>query len=99
MVIDDEKRWLVSLISDTGMRLAEAAGLFTSDIKLEEEIPCIKLRRHPWRSLKTRGSEEDIQLGGASLWAAKRVIENDQQFAFPVYTYSAKCPANSASAA
>ena len=99
MSIDDEKRWLVSLISDTGMRLAEAAGLLTSDIKLEEEILYVKLRRHPWRSLKTRGSERDIPLVGASLWAAKRVIENDQKFAFPVYTNSAKCSANSASAA
>ena len=99
MVIDDEKRWLVSLISDTGMRLAEAVGLLTSDIKLEEEIPYIKLRRHPWRSLKTKGSERDIPLVGASLWAAKRVLENGQQFAFPAYTNSAKCSTNSASAA
>ncbi|MDA7648249.1 hypothetical protein N8746_01995 [Alphaproteobacteria bacterium] len=51
MSIDDEKRWLVSLISDTGMRLAEGVGLLTSDIKLEEEVPYIKLRRHPWRTL------------------------------------------------
>jgi Phage integrase family. len=99
MSIDDEKRWLVSLISDTGMRLAEAAGLLTNDIKLEEEIPHIKLRRHPWRSLKTKGSERDIPLVGASLWAAKRVVENGHQFAFPAYTNFAKCSANSASAA
>ena len=25
--MDDEARWLVALISDTGMRLSEAAGL------------------------------------------------------------------------
>ena len=99
MVIDDEKRWLVSLISDTGMRLAEAVGLLTSDIKLEEGIPYIKLRRHPWRSLKTKGSERDIPLVGASLWAAKRVVKNGHEFAFPIYTNSAKCSANSASAA
>lgn len=37
MDIDYEKRWLVLLISDTGIRLAEAAGLMTSDIKLEEK--------------------------------------------------------------
>ena len=98
-VIDDEKRWLVSLISDTGMRLAEAAGLLTSDIKLDEEIPHIKLRRHPWRGLKTKGNEREIPLVGASLWAAKRIVKNGHQFAFPVYTNSAKCSANSASAA
>ena len=99
MSIDDEKRWLVSLISDTGMRLAEAVGLLIDDIKLDEEVPYIKLRRHPWRSLKTKGSERDIPLVGASLWAAKRVVENGHQFAFPVYTNASKCSANSASAA
>jgi integrase len=31
--IDDDMRWLVALISDTGMRLAEAAGLLVEDIK------------------------------------------------------------------
>lgn len=47
IAIDDEKRWLVLLISDTGMRLAEAVGLLTSDTTLDEEVPYIKLRRHP----------------------------------------------------
>ena len=32
---DDEARWLVALISDTGMRLSEAAGLHIDDIKLD----------------------------------------------------------------
>ena len=30
--LDDEPRWLIALISDTGMRLSEACGLLTSDI-------------------------------------------------------------------
>ena len=29
---DDEMRWLLALISDTGMRLSEAAGLRRGDI-------------------------------------------------------------------
>jgi integrase len=99
MVIDDEKRWLVLLISDTGMRLAEAVGLLTDDIKLDEEVPYIKLRQHPWRSLKTKGSERDIPLVGASLWAAKRIKSQNNQFAFPGYTSINRCAANSASAA
>ena len=53
---DDEARWLVALISDTGMRLSEAAGLHINDIILDEDIPYINLTPHPWRSLKTRGS-------------------------------------------
>ena len=38
-LIDDEKRWLIALISDAGMRLAEAVGLHINDIKLDGEIP------------------------------------------------------------
>ena len=36
--IDDEKRWLIALISDTGMRLSEAAGLSKDDLKVNESI-------------------------------------------------------------
>jgi hypothetical protein len=32
--LDDDKRWLLALISDTGMRLAEAAGILVGDIRL-----------------------------------------------------------------
>ena len=36
--LDDDVRWLVALISDTGMRLAEAAGLLVSDIHLDADV-------------------------------------------------------------
>jgi len=49
---DDEMRWLIALISDTGMRLGEAAGLLKEDFKLDEAIPYIDLKPHPWRTLK-----------------------------------------------
>ena len=62
--LDDDVRLLVALISDTGMRLAEAAGLLASDIKLNAGVPHIALRKHRWPSLKTRGSERDILLAG-----------------------------------
>ena len=44
---DDEARWLVSLISDTGMRLSEAAGLHVDDINLDDDVPYIDLKPHP----------------------------------------------------
>ena len=62
----------MALISDTGMRLSEAAGLHIDDIKLDYEIPHIDLKLHAWRGLKTRGSRRHIPLAGASLWAARR---------------------------
>ena len=67
MEADDEARWLVALISDTGMRLSEAAGLHMDDIKLDEEVPHIDLKPHAWRGLKTRGSQRQIPLVAASL--------------------------------
>ena len=101
MSIDDEARWLVALISDTGMRLSEAAGLHIDDIKLDCEIPHIDLKPHPWRGLKTRGSQRQTPLVGASLWAARRVKANKttSPYAFPRYTSAKGTNANSASAA
>jgi site-specific recombinase XerD len=52
-LIDDDLRWLVALVSDTGIRLAEGAGLLKSDIILEADIPHISLKPHPLRPLKT----------------------------------------------
>ena len=81
------------------MRLSEAAGLLTEDIVLDQDIPHIRLRKHPWRSLKTASSERDIPLVGVALTVAKRIVDQGQQFAIPRYCSEAKCNANSASAA
>jgi len=99
-IMDDDLRWLVALISDTGMRLAEAAGLTLSDIHLDEDIPYITVQPHPHRSLKTPSSERVIPLTGASLWAAKRIEQNaTSDYCFPRYTNNERCNSNSASAA
>ena len=99
MAIDDEMRWLLALISDTGMRLSEAAGLHKDDIILDAPIPYISLQPHSWRRLKTKGSARLIPLIGASLWAAKRIQQRDSSYAFPRYCDGKICNANSASAA
>lgn len=98
-VIDDDIRWLVGLIVDTGMRLSEAAGLMVTDIHLDCEIPHIKLVPHPHRRLKTASSERIIPLVGISLWSAKQIVNHRVRgVCFPRYTTSTKCNANSASA-
>ena len=98
---DDEPRWLVALISDTGMRLSEAAGLAREDIVLDANIPHIIIRPNPWRRLKTKGSERTLPLVGCSLWAAKRAVEASRHspHLFPRYCSEKGCKANSASAA
>jgi len=95
---DDDLRWLIALISDTGMRLAEAAGLHVDDIVLGD-VPYVCVKPHAWRSLKTVSSERRIPLVGVSLWAAKRIKAMSNSYCFPRYVDGVKCNSNSASAA
>ena len=99
--LDDDMRWLVALLCDSGLRLGEATGLAKDDLVLDHSIPHIKVKPHPWRSLKTVGSEREVPLIGISLWAAKRIKNNGSpfKFAFPRYTNDHFSNANSASAA
>ncbi|WP_438992448.1 DUF6538 domain-containing protein, partial [Lentibacter sp.] len=99
--MDDDMRWLVALLSDTGLRLAEGAGLLKSDIHLDCEVPFVRIQKHPWRGLKTRSSERDVPLVGQALWAAERVVQapSDSAFAFARYNQTDTTAANSASAA
>ena len=100
MSLDDDIRWLVAIIFDTGMRLSEAAGLMLTDLRLDEETPYIDLKPHPHRRLKTASSERKIPLVGMSLWAAKRLKQHSTGlYCFPRYTNSERCNSNSASAA
>ena len=96
---DDELLHIVALISDTGMRLAEAVGLHQDDLVLDVEVPYVQVREHAWRPLKTSTSHRLIPLVGASLWAAQRIKQNGSDYAFPRYTNGMKCNSNPASAA
>ena len=99
--MDDELRWLAALVSDSGMRLGEAAGLVHNDLLLDGEIPHVIIEEKPWRRLKNAGSSRKVPLVGASLWAAKRITaaSADGTFAFPRYNRGDQTNANSASAA
>lgn len=97
---DDDMRWLIALLSDTGLRLAEGAGLLVSDFDLAADIPVVHIRPHAWRTLKTAGSERVLPLVGTSLWAAQRISANNQPggFAFPRYNRGEITNSNAASA-
>ena len=99
--IDDAMRWLLALISDTGLRLSEAAGLHRNDLVLDHDVPHLIIQRHPWRSLKTGASDRKVPLVGASMWAAQRIIKQatSSSFAFSRYNRSELTNGNSASAA
>lgn len=85
---DDDLRWILAMLIDTGARLAEVVGLTLTDIVIEGNTPHIIIQPHPWRSLKNAASARVVPLVGASLWAAQRVKDtatDDQVFAFPRY--------------
>ena len=44
---DDEMRWLLALISDTGIRLSKAAGLHSDNIIIDAPTAHINLTAHP----------------------------------------------------
>ena len=98
--IDDELRWIVSLISDTGMRLAEAIGLKAEDVILDAEIPHVLIRPNEKRRLKTKQSERVVPLIGMALWSATQALNNQPDgHLFSRYNKTDQTNANSASAA
>ena len=96
---DDDLRWLITLISDSGMRLAEAAGLLKADIQLDHENPHFSLEPDAWRQLKSANSELVVPLVVTSLWAAQHTLKyTDTEFASPRFTNATRFNSNSASA-
>ena len=98
--VDDERRWLLSMLSDTGARLAEIAGLRLADIRLTDPVPHIVLEFTDERRLKQNASIRKVPLLGEALWAAQRIMQNAKgSMAFPSYNKSGSTNAASASAA
>ena len=73
---DDELRWIVVAISDTGCPMAEIVGLSKTDVRLDGVIPHILIRSRPWRRLKTASSERDIPLVGSAFWGITRAYQS-----------------------
>jgi len=97
---DDDQRWLLALILDTGMRLSEAAGLTWDDVELVQGIPHVHVKPNVIRRLKTASSERVIPLTGNSLWAMQRARKHRTARAvFPRYVVDSYLNSNSASAA
>ncbi len=97
----DERRLLIALISDTGMRLLEALGLAWAGIHVgDTQHPHVNLVPHPWRKLKNSGSKRLLPLVGVSLEAIKTMHQRgvSSTFLFKSYTSETSCNGNSASA-
>ena len=100
--IDDDMRCLIALISNTGRRRVQGAGLLKRDFMgLDTDLPFVRVTKHPWRNLKTASSECKVPLIDETLWAVRRMVEADNglDFAFSRYNRRSTTAANSASAA
>lgn len=75
-------KWVVWALAETGMRPTEVAGLLPEDIRLDAEIPHVRIVDRTDRNLKTENSEREIPLVGYSLEAFKRIPEGIPEFRF-----------------
>jgi integrase len=80
---NDQRRWAIAMISDTGARLAEIIGLRKSDVVLDASIPHIVIKRHDLRRVKTDASERKVPLVGQALWAAEQGMKTKGDLLFP----------------
>ena len=96
----DQPRCIVTVLAETGCRLAEVTGMASADIYLNAETPYIDVREHRWRSLKNASSIRKVPLTLRATEAIKaaQALSKDSKFAFPQYTTAEKCSMNSVSA-
>ncbi|TGN55488.1 hypothetical protein E4L95_14990 [Paracoccus liaowanqingii] len=83
--MDDERRWAIAMLSDTGARQAEVVGLRKEDVILTGDVPHILIRPNINRRLKNAQSERKVPLVGEALWAAQRAMTTEGDHLFPVF--------------
>jgi integrase len=82
---NDQRRWAIAMISDTGACLAEIIGLRKSDVVLDGPIPHIVIKGHDLRRVKTDASERKVPLVGEALWAAEQGMKTEGDLLFPAF--------------
>ena len=83
--MDDQRRWAIAMLSDTGARQAEVAGLRKDEVILTADVPHILIRPNQNRRLKNAQSERKVPLVGEALWAAQRAMTTEGDDLFPVF--------------
>jgi hypothetical protein len=74
----DQLRCVVTVVAETGCRLAEVVGLAATDVHLHAAAPHIDVKPHPWRSLKTSASTRKVPL------TPRAVLAGQRQLSWPV---------------
>ena len=96
----DQPRCIITVLAQTGCRLAEVTGLAAADAHLDTATPYIELKEHSWRSLKNESSIRKVPLTLRAIEAIKAALalSNASKQLFPKYTTGEKCSINSVSA-
>jgi integrase len=81
---DNPREQIMGLLIDTGMRVSEAVGLASEDVRLNCPRPHINLNKNTFRRLKTKNSVRYIPLVGTSLEVAKS-LDLSGEWLFPSY--------------
>lgn len=68
-----EARLIFLVLINTGARPSEVCGALPSHWRLAGEVPCLEIRAHTGRRLKTQQSSRDLPLAGVSLEAAREL--------------------------
>lgn len=100
--VDDQRRWAIAMMSDTGARQGEIVGLRKDEVVLTGTIPHIVIKPNQNRRLKNVQSERKVPLIGEALWGAQRAMTTPGAELFPVFQprkAGAPFNANTASAA
>jgi integrase len=96
---NDQFRWCISILSDTGARLSEIAGLLKEDVRIENQTPHIAIVRNEVRSLKPGASERLVPLVGEARWAAQQALcDNSTPYLFPGFIKDGKINSGAISA-
>ncbi|MEC4599254.1 tyrosine-type recombinase/integrase [Burkholderia vietnamiensis] len=96
----DQLRCILTLVAETGARLAEIVGMAGTDVRLSAAVPYLDLRKHPWRTLKNDSSVREVPLTPRAQEAVQVALRlaGDSPFLFPAYTNADHCKADSVSA-
>ena len=81
-------RNILLILTDTGARLWEIAGLAKADVVLDADVPHILIRPNSIRHLKTKSSKRRVPLVGLALEAATEAVREapEGDALFPAYT-------------
>ncbi|OWV60564.1 hypothetical protein CDZ97_18810, partial [Mameliella alba] len=90
---DDDLRWCIAMLQDTGARLSEILGLQVNDICILADIPHINIQPNELRPLKNKQSQRTVPLVGVAMWGAQRLIDTTKVgWAFPRYVANGELP-------